>query len=112
MPKVKCLEENCSGVYIGESSRNIYSRSLEHKSGSNSFIKKHQNECHGDNPPNLKVNLIKSFKDPLSRQISEGIYIFKTQEDENIKLLNSKSEWRQPSLIEMRQEIVRREIGS
>ena len=58
------------------------------------------------------INLIKSFKDPLSRQISEGVYIFKTQDNENIKLLNSKSEWRQPSLIEMRQDIVRREVGT
>ena len=65
-----------------------------------------------NNPPNLKVNLIKSFKDPLSRQISEGVYIFKTQDNEDIKLLNSKSEWRQPSLIEMRQDIVRREVGT
>ena len=110
--KYECLEENCSGVYIGESSRNIYSRSLEHQSGSNSFLKKHQSECHDGNPPNLKVNCVRSFKDALSRQISEGIYIFKSQEDENIKLLNSKSEWRQPSLIEMRQEIVRREVGN
>ena len=58
------------------------------------------------------INLIKTFKDPLSRQISEGVYIFKTQDNENIKLLNSKSEWRQPSLIEMRQDIVRREVGT
>ena len=58
------------------------------------------------------INLIKSFKDPLSRQISEGVYIFKTQDNENIKLLNSKSEWRQPSLIEMRSDIVRREVGT
>ena len=110
--RYECLEDDCHGVYIGETSRNIYSRSLEHKSGTNSFIKKHQNECHDNNPPNMKVNCLKSFKDSLSRQVSEGLYIFKTQEDENIKLLNSKSEWRQPSLIEMRQEIVRREVGN
>ena len=90
----------------------IFTVDLLNKTGNNSFIKKHQNECHNNNPPNMKVNCLKSFKDSLSRQVSEGLYIFKTQEDENIKLLNSKSEWRQPSLIEMRQEIVRREVGN
>ena len=54
---------------------------------------------------------MKTFKDALLRQISESVYIFKSQEQGNV-LMNSKSEWRQPSMIEMRENVVRREVGS
>ena len=42
--------------------------------------------------------------------VEKGGNIFKTQESGKI-LMNSKSEWRQPSLIEMREEVIRREVG-
>ena len=113
--KYECLDDECSGVYIGESSRNIVTRSLEHankyaKKNSDSFILKHQNEFHNGEPARMKVSFVKSFKDPMSRQISESVHIFKTQESGMI-LMNSKSEWRQPSLIEVREEVIRREVG-
>ena len=112
--KYECLNEDCSGVYIGESSRNIVTRSLEHenkylKKNSDSFMFKHQNDFHNGEPARMKLSCVKSFKDPMSRQISESVHIFKTQESGKI-LMNSKSEWRQPSLIEMREEVIRREV--
>ena len=58
----------------------------------------------------MKLSYVKSFKDAMSRQISESVHIFKTQESGKV-LINSKSEWRQPSLIEMREEVIRREVG-
>ena len=112
----QCKFPDCNGVYVGETSRNCYSRSLEHqtkysKNNSDSFIIKHQNEFHDGQPANMKFNFVKSFKDPLSRQVTESIHIFRTQSDGNL-LMNSKSEWRQPSMIETRTEIVRRNLGS
>jgi len=114
--KYECEIDGCSGTYIGETSRNVYTRSLEHsgkydKNNSDSFISKHQNEYHSGEPANLKVKFVKSFKDAMSRQISEAVTIFKTQEEGKI-LMNSKSEWRQASMVEMREQVVTRAVGS
>ena len=115
--KYECKNEGCDSVYIGETSRNIFSRSLEHQSkyASNdpgSFIKKHQTTFHNGEPANMKLSNVKTFKDCLSRQVSESVHIFKTQEEGKLTLMNSKSEWRQPSMIAVRSEVVRREVGS
>ena len=69
---------------VGETSRNVYTRSLEHNNryennGSDSFNVKHQNEHHNGEHANVKVKFVKSFKDALSRQVSEAVTIFKTQ---------------------------------
>ena len=71
---------------------------------------KHQAEVHNSQPANMKFNFVKSFKDPLSRQVTEAVHIFKTQTDGKL-LMNSKSEWRQPSMIETRTEVIRRDLG-
>ena len=110
------LKEEKRKTYIGETSRNVYTRSLEHsgkydKNNSDSFILKHQNEYHNGEPANVKVKFVKSFKDAMSRQISEAVTIFKTQEEGKI-LMNSKSEWRQASMVEMREQVVTRAVGS
>ena len=47
----------------------------------------------------------------MSRQISEALTIFKTQEEGKI-LMNSKSEWRQASMVEMREQVINRAVGS
>ena len=115
--KYECKNEGCDSVYIGETSRNIFSRSLEHQSkyasnDSGSFIKKHQTTFHNGEPANMKLSNVKTFKDCLSRQVSESAHIFKTQEERKLTLMNSKSEWRQPSMIAVRSEVVRREVGN
>ena len=117
MYKYECKNEGCKSVYIGETSRNIFSRSLEHQgkylnNDSGSFIVKHQNLCHNGEPANMKLSSVKSFNDCLSRQVSESVHIFKTQEEGNYNLMNSKSEWRQPSMIEVRSEVIRRDVGN
>ena len=114
--KYECQYDGCSGTYIGETSRNVYSRSLEHsnryeKNGSDSFVLKHQNEFHNGEPANVRVQFVKSFKDAMSRQVSEALTIFKTQEEGKI-VMNSKSEWRQASMVEMREQVVNRAVGS
>ena len=112
-----CYEFNCktckamevNANYYGESCRNLYTRAGEHvkkseKGDVNSFINKHQMEFHNSEPPNFTSKVIKSFKDPLSRQVTEAILI---KNHRGGPLLNSKSEFYQPSIVQVRQEVVR-----
>ena len=86
-------EERCT--YVGETSRNLYTRVQEHmskyqsrKTRADSFIHTHQNERHAGQPAEFEAKLIGSFKDCLSRQMSEGVHIRRGGPD----ILNSKSE--------------------
>ena len=62
---------------------------------------KHQEEKHNGEPANFKMKVVKSFKDPLSRQVTEAIMI----KNHKGEILNSKSEFYQPPLVRVRQEI-------
>ena len=55
----------------------FFSRNEEHqenytKQKPDSFINNHQIEMHGGDEPDFKCSVIKTFKDPLSRQVFEG----------------------------------------
>ena len=83
-------EEN---IYVGETSRSIFERSQEHvKAGmgkkEESFIAKHWLESHPEREvmPEFRFKVVKSFKDPLSRQVSESVRI-----DLRRGVLNSKT---------------------
>ena len=97
-------------VYIGESSRNLYTRAKEHtdkyrsnKRNVDSFIKKHQDDKHHGGPANFKAKTTGVFRDCLSRQVSEAVHIRRSEKD----VLNSKSEWHQPALWKVQNDIVR-----
>ena len=67
----------CEAVYTGETSRNLYTRALEHemkhqKKKPDSFINNHQVESHKGVDPGFSVKVVGSYKDPLSRQEAEG----------------------------------------
>ena len=118
-----CLKSNvqyelrcrrCTGddqcVYLGETARNLYTRGCEHvdkyhsrRRNHDSFIKKHQLERHHDEPADFAAKVMGSFRDCMTRQISEGIHIRRSE----VQVLNSKSEWHQPSLWRVQQDIVR-----
>jgi hypothetical protein len=105
----QCPEANTC-VYIGETARNLYTRAKEHmekyrsqKRNSESFIKKHQLEKHNDLPADFSAKVTGSFQDCLTRQVSEGIQIRRSDKT----VLNSKSEWHQPPLWQVQSEIVR-----
>ena len=94
--------------YIGESSRNLYTRSLEHisnyQSGSaDSFILKHQNNKHGGEEPMFRAKVTARTRDCLTRQVREAVLIRRSQ----VPILNSKSEWHQPGLFRVQQEVER-----
>jgi hypothetical protein len=84
------------GIYVGESSRSLHERAKEHeadkrKRSEDSHQVKHWLCDHPEllEPPKFKFSMIKSFQDPLSRQLSEAVRI--ELRGENI--LNSRSEF-------------------
>ena len=90
-----CDLEGKEKTYIGETSRNLYSRSKEHyaalKHGSeNSFMFKHITTEHANKPANFEWKILKKFVKPLPRQIYEANKISNTAPD---VLLNSKQEF-------------------
>ena len=90
------FQEDGKGVYVGESSRSIYERAKEHQADKESHSEdshqiKHWLIDHQEllAPPKFNFKIIKTFQDPLSRQLSEAVRI--ELRGENI--LNSKSEF-------------------
>ena len=97
----KCPDIN---KYTGETSRNLYTRDLEHRDNKNknSWMHSHQQEKHEGAEPDFKMKVERIYKDPLSRQASEAVFIRRT----NGNVLNSKIEFNQPQLYNVRREIM------
>ena len=88
----------------------LHTRGREHidkyqsvKRNPDSFIKKHQLEKHSDLPADFSAKVTGSFRDCLTRQISEGVHIRRCDGT----VLNSKSEWHQPPLWRVQSEVIR-----
>ena len=64
---------------------------------------RHQAEKHNNEEADFDLKVIKSFKDPLSRQVTEAMLIKNHQGE----LLNSKAEFFQPPIVKIRRDIVR-----
>ena len=62
-------------------------------------------EHHNGREPNMKLKVEKTFQDNLTRQITESVHIFRTEQQTEFKLMNTKSEWHAPSLYNVRREI-------
>ena len=90
--------DNCSDRYIGETSRNIYTRLREHlrdaRVGSkDSVLLRHKKDKHSteNTTPTFRAKVLKSFrKGALQRQIAESVYINRVPET---TLINNKLEW-------------------
>ena len=87
----------------------MFTRSSQHKEkydkrGKDSFMVNHQNEKHNGEPANFKIKIIKSYRDPLSRQTAEGVHITRSSRGE---VLNSKNEFHQASIVQIRREVTR-----
>ena len=101
-----CPQGNKS-VYIGESSRNIYTRIKEHQASyinrnEKSFMMKHQQREHQGVAGVFKAKVTDSFRDCLSRQVSEGVTIRRC----DVAVMNGKSEWHQPALWRVQSELI------
>ena len=107
MNSVYKYECNLDGhSYIGETSRNFFSRNQEHETNyfnqkPESFINNHQIEMHGGAQADFKCSVLRTFKDPLSRQVCEGVNI------RNLPggVLNSKLEYYQQGTYTLRREV-------
>ena len=98
--------KECEAVYTGETSRNLYTSAQEHQKkyevkAGDSFINNHQVESHNGSPPNFDVKVVGSYRDPLSRQVAEGVMITNTKTE----ILNSKAEMVQPPIVRLRREV-------
>ena len=94
--------------YIGESSRNLYTRSLEHVSRYRggkltSFMVKHQNSEHQGEVAKYKAKVTANTRDCLTRQVRDAVLIRRSQ----VPVLNSKTEWHQPALYRVQHEMER-----
>ena len=110
-----CEYPDCDAAYRGESSKNLYTRNLQHqynyrggekssaKIKEKSFMYQHQQDKHDGGPALFKQSVLRSYKDCLSRQAAEGVFISKMEGE----ILNSKSEFHQPSIVTVRREINR-----
>ena len=95
-------------AYHGETSRNLYTRAGEHfrdytKGEKDSWVLQHQMEVHGGAQAQFTAKVTNSFRDCLTRQVSEAVTIRRSEKE----VLNGKSEWHQPALFTVRSEIVR-----
>lgn len=89
-------EQFHAGVYVEESSRSTYERAKEHEADKNrkaeeSHQVKHWLTSHEEllAPPKFKFNVVRTFQDPLTRQLSEAVRI----ELRGDEILNSKAEY-------------------
>ena len=96
-------------MYIGETAKNLYTRMKQHYNsrGEDSFISKHLEEAHTGmgREGNFATKVTKTNRDCLRRQVREGVQI--SQQGSKRTLMNTKSEWHQPSLYKIQSEIVR-----
>ena len=95
---VTCREESdrkC--IYIGETGRSTYVRGKQHlaamnnierRANSHNAFVRHAIEKHDGNPrTKFKVDVVKTFKKPLERQVREGVEILRADADD---IMNSK----------------------
>ena len=93
-------------TYVGETSRNLFTRGKEHigkyvSEHQDSFIFNHQSEKHNCQPAHFTASVTGRYRDCLTRQVAEGVAIRRCQ----TTVLNSKSEWHQPALWKVRCEL-------
>ena len=95
-----CYERGLLKVYEGETARSARVRGLEHmssyKNGRNdSALYKHKVNDHRDEEMTFKMEITRTFRDPLSRQANEAVRISERKKNE---LLNSKNEFNHPPI--------------
>ena len=91
-----CDISSISGYARGTQHKTAIDEPSEH--GSNAFAKHSIAEHKGEKKIDYKVDIIRSYRRPLERQIREGIEIVRTETD---ILLNSKLDHFQPGLRRM-----------
>ena len=108
--KISCIECAKNGIksnYYGESSFNGYTRGAQHvqnyrskdkNTQEKSALRKHAQEQHNDKKVEYKMEVLETFKKPLTRQEMESIHILKSKEEDDFPL-NSKKEFNQALIV-------------
>ena len=99
--------DECGGenvCYVGETGQNIYTRGLKHMANyrgklEDSPLWKHAQLQHNRSlTVSFSMKVVKSFADPLTRQVNESVRINNCKAKHQ---LNSKSEWHGPATIRL-----------
>ena len=95
-------------IYHGETARNLFTRGGEHEASyrgqlEKSFMHMHQAKTHSNAPGSYIAKVTGSASDCLTRQVREAVHIRRCQ----VPVLNGKSEWHQPALYTVQNEIYR-----
>ena len=106
-----CNYPDCQASYVGESSKNMYTRHLGHvykyeKKDGSSWMQNHQVQAHEGAPADFAIKILSSHKDALSRQTAESVRIALAQDELGEEyVMNSKSEFHQPSITRLQTRI-------
>ena len=98
----ECEKDGKISLYHGETSRTLYTRTTEHlrnerdqdSTTEGRALLKHMAVFHPGEEPSFDIRAVGFFKEPLTRQINEGVRINNTKAHAGY-LMNSKSEHRQ-----------------
>ena len=101
--KIECSE--CRDYYIGESSRNGYTRGREHLTSlenktADSVLYRHIRDKHSDHNcvrPTFKMTILATHQSALNRQVSEAVMINKAPSTN--RLMNRKTEWGHTKIV-------------
>ena len=103
MLKNGVIDKDQVGIYVGETSRTLVERVIEHVEGAedlgvDNFITKHWATKHDQlvKRPRVSFKVLKHCKDALTRQVSEAILI------ESLANLNSRAEWGRNKITRLR----------
>ena len=93
-------------LYLGESARNLFTRGSEHvnnfrNKSKKSFMLNHQNKEHQGVAGDYTAKVTDITRDCLTRQVREAVLIRRCE----VPVLNSKTEWHQPALYRIQNEI-------
>ena len=96
-----CQRAGKSAIYEGETSRNAYTRGIEHLDAlrlhdDENALWKHCLVAHDGNRAEFTMKVVGIFRTPLVRQVDESVRIIVSKAD---CVMNSKSEWHQAPLI-------------
>ena len=99
-----CRDKGVLSTYQGETGQNGLTRGRKHLKDLKNKVKSsglvaHMSTTHPGEPHNFKFEVIKAFKDPLSRQIEEAKRIEASGVDPTT--MNQRSEWRSTPLPRM-----------
>ena len=108
--KITCMEcekEKLKSPYYGESHFNGFTRGGQHQKNyrsknkkvqEDSALRRHAQEVHKDKKVEYRMEILKTFKSPLERQVFESTQIIKSKSEDDFPM-NSKKEFNQALIV-------------